>query len=110
MSETEFRIGKVEEIPLLEPSTFAEKMEELKKVVGRDFDYYEEDKHIEDDKLFFIDNRVFEIIEDKDIILDDIAEANQNPDGTISYTLKYYNGGVGFRAMLERAIKKMETV
>jgi len=38
----------------------------------------------------------------------DIILANENPDGSISYELKYYNGGAGFDECLEEALNKLK--
>ena len=37
----------------------------------------------------------------------DIFDASENPDGTIDFTLRYYNGGCGFNEALETALDKM---
>jgi len=35
----------------------------------------------------------------------DVFQASKNEDGTISFTLKYYNGGCSFNEAIERALK-----
>jgi len=40
---------------------------------------------------------------------DGIFEAFLNADGSISFTLKYYNGGCSFNEALEEAFKNMKT-
>jgi hypothetical protein len=34
--------------------------------------------------------------------------ANRNPDGSISFDVKYYNGGCGFTEAIEQALEEME--
>lgn len=58
-----------------------------------------ETHYIHKDVLYIIDN-----VEHDDS--DDVADASLNPDGTISYSLRYYNGGCGFGEALDYALKK----
>ncbi len=106
MSETEIRIGKVKEITFAAGTTFEEKIEQLKNA-GHKIDDIE-DNYIESDTLQIINNKVFEIIENKVFGEDDIAQASKDTDGAISYTLKYYNGGRCFAEMLDEAISEIE--
>ena len=54
----------------------------------------------------FINDIVYEIIDDKRLDYDDLFEINENPDGTLSYILRYYNGGCGYEEALESAMDK----
>lgn len=38
---------------------------------------------------------------------DEIIKASENPDGTISFQLKFYNGGASMNECLEEAIDKL---
>lgn len=39
---------------------------------------------------------------------EDVFIANKNQDGTISFELKYYNGGCGFNEAIEYALENIE--
>ena len=107
MSGTETKIGKVKEIKFIDGTTFDEKKEQLKKA-GHKIEEFEKN-YLDCDTLCMIEGgRIFEIVEEVDLEGGDIAEAIRNSDGTISYTLQYYNGGACFEEMLEEAVSKME--
>jgi len=55
-----------------------------------------------------IDSKIYKVIELVNYDNKDFAEAKENDDGTISFTLKYYNGGAGFDEVLEWAFEDME--
>lgn len=59
---------------------------------------------------FFIYNKMlYKIHREENDVDDDIAESSYNADGTISFSLKYYNGGAGFEEMLTDAFDKMKS-
>lgn len=54
-----------------------------------------------------INDVIFEIVTMRSFEYDDMFEASRNSDGTIDFTVKYYNGGCSFSEALERAFSKM---
>lgn len=108
MSENETRIGKAREILFTKTLTFEQKLKDLTQM-GYDVSEHDGKRYIDNDSLLVLeDGRIFEIIEEKEYDYDDIAQASKNPDGTISYVLKYYNGGTCRDEMLVDAIEEME--
>jgi hypothetical protein len=108
MSDTEVRTGTATEIKKVEGLGFAEKLYELKEL-GFDIDYEDEDdNYMECDKLAFVGDKTYEIDEIKIDPYADICEASRNPDGSIHFLLKFYNGGTCFNEMFNDAIKQME--
>jgi len=111
MSETETRVGKARKIEQsvedfvisktkdIEIPSYYDKnnFDDLKELVQDD--YYE--------KYLFIGDAVYEVIEDKRMDDMDIMEAKPNPDGTIDFTLQYYNGGCSFDEAFETALNKL---
>jgi len=51
--------------------------------------------------------KLYKITEKKDSSYSDIFNASRNPDGTINFEVKYYNGGCGFDEAIEIALKKI---
>ena len=65
----------------------------------------------EDKPKFFLDgnnNTLYEILEYKDYSEDSIAIATKNEDCTISFILKFYNGGAHYTEVLEEALREIE--
>jgi hypothetical protein len=51
---------------------------------------------------------IYEILEDKSLEDNDMYEATENADGSINFTLRYYNGACGFGEALEQALENIE--
>ncbi len=108
MSETEMRAGKAKEVVFSQGVSFAQKMLHLTEL-GYDVTEADENRnYLANGRLCIVNDRIFEILEEKEYDYEDVADATKNPDGTISYILKYYNGGTHRDEMLEMAIAKME--
>ena len=110
MSDYEIKIGKACEVKFGDGLAFAQKVRILKGN-GESFDEDEAvDGHYFGDSGFFsVGDRIFKIIEKVDCEgYEDIAFAQKDGDGVISYVLKYYNGGTCFNEMIEQAIEEME--
>lgn len=119
MSDYETRVGKIKKIT---PEDGWSTIDMIRWVITdralKIPDYYDE-KSDEDLKEFFrcelgdtfpiINDVLYEVVEDKNLDDYDLFEASENKDGTIDYTLRYYNGGCGFEEALETAIDKMNT-
>lgn len=106
MSETVHYTGRIMEINLGD-LTVSEKKEILK---GRGFDIEDYgDGDWECEKLHIINGRIFEVLEKQSHDADgDIMEAKEEDDGSISFNLRYYNGGCGFDEALGTAMKRMD--
>ena len=61
-------------------------------------DHYYEDAVIHDGMVFTVEK---EFIEETD----NIFKSENNSDGSISFEVKYYNGGCGFSEAIEEALK-----
>tara|TARA_R110000851_G_scaffold325711_1_gene493864 strand:- start:389 stop:700 length:312 start_codon:yes stop_codon:yes gene_type:complete len=74
-------------------------------------DYYESKGEYFDDvfteKAYAINGIVYEV-ETKDIEGEDIATSKQNPDGSIDFQVRFYNGGCSFNEAIEYALKNKE--
>lgn len=109
MSNTETHIGKL--IPFKEGKELELFLDEQLKyhtdLLGYEsrllYWYYELSEY----KNFYIHNNILYKVEDKGLNGEDIYEATSNEDGSISYTVQYYNGGCGFDEALDYAIKKI---
>ena len=99
MSQQETRIGKIKLIEKLENETLEQ---QCKRILGM--------KQLDD----YYDTYEEAIIdcndEDREQEDCDIFEANINDDGTISYTVSYYNGGCCFSEAIRRSLKKLKSL
>lgn len=114
MSEMEFRIGRVKEVSV-DAVGFEGKIRQLAEDTGRDHnDFLDYKDNFTEEYMEYrcgyewVNGKIYELLEDKDFENDDICIAERSEDGTISYKLKYYNGGTCFSEMLEEAISRME--
>jgi hypothetical protein len=63
--------------------------------------FYEIEDYAEiNGKIYKIQDKIFDDS-------DDIFEMQENPDGTLEYMVKFYNGGCGFEEALKIASKKL---
>ena len=110
MSQQETRIGKVRLVEKLEDETLEEQCKRLLNDIplNKWCDTYKEMIY-DYDNYAICNGNIYEIIKNKDYCGEDIFIANKNKDGTISFTLNYYNGGCGFCEALEKAIKNMRS-
>lgn len=110
MSCTEFHHGKAKKIEFSGDLTLQEKVDELKNR-GFQFDYeYVEDNDIYCKNLAYMyeSGDFYELLEhSKSNDEQDLAIATKNDDGTINFTLQFYNGGCGFEEQFEEAVNKL---
>lgn len=59
------------------------------------------------DKFAFVGDKLYEMMDYKDISDEDICDASRNSDGSISFVVRYYNGGCGFDEVLEDAVEEL---
>lgn len=79
-------------------------------IEGDNIPHYYDDKaeYFNDEyssKATLINNLVFEIEREEKEDDCDIFKSSENEDGTISFEVKYYNGGCGFSEAIDEAIK-----
>ena len=63
--------------------------------------FYDVDNYVEiNNKIYFVEDTLY----DPD---DDIFDMGENKDGTLSYNLRFYNGGCSFSEALDEAADRM---
>lgn len=109
MSDYETRIGKMKKLDTDNLEGLCEIICNQLNITKPEYlDTYKECIKYETEKYVIVDNNIYEIIQDKDVDdYGDIFEATENIDGTIDYTLRYYNGGCGFPEAIEYALNKL---
>ena len=115
MSATVHYKGKLKLIEKVDNETLEEQCKRL--IASHNFtksnaSYYSWEEMLCDelyDKYVVCNNRVYEILEKQYInYYDDISIAYENEDGTISYEVKYYNGGCCFSEAIEYALDELK--
>lgn len=114
MSQTEFHIGKLKKIELKENQNledfYKEKLQEIGLLQLRSYDNDWEDAFRDKfrDKYFISNDTIWEAFDHKEIDMsDDIYEIKTNPDGTLSFIMKFYNGGTYLSECIEDELKKL---
>jgi len=110
MSQQETRIGKIKLIDKLENENLEDQCKRILGIKQLDnyYDSYKEAINDCDGRYIVHNNNVYEVIEDRECCGDDIFEAKENSDGTISYVLSYYNGGCGFTEAIEESLDRLK--
>ncbi len=116
MSQTELHIGKLRKIELKQNQSLEDfcknKFETLRLIkelpITKDswVEYFKDEFY---EKYFVINNVIWEIFdhEEKDDS-DDIYELKPNEDGTLSFIMKFYNGGTCLSECIEEELKKLK--
>ena len=115
MSRTELHIGKLRKIELkLDQSLedfYKEKLKEIGITELRKYDNDWEDAFKDEfnEKYFIVNNIIWEAFEheEKDDS-DDIYELKSNEDGTLSFIMKFYNGGTCLSECIEEELEKLK--
>lgn len=55
------------------------------------------------EKFLLLGDEVYEVIENRELDVNDLFEIIQNDDGTYSYFVSYWNGGCGFSEAVSHA-------
>jgi hypothetical protein len=112
MSEVEHQKGKITEIiPLAgeDCEDLAKRLLENRNIVYED--YYDSYGACLTDNfpelIVIVDGKIYEYEVTEIDPYADISNATMNPDGTIDFEVKYYNGSCGFGEAIEKAINKM---
>jgi hypothetical protein len=114
MSQTELHFGKLRKVELKENKTiddfFKEKLLEVGindiKSYHKNWEDAFKDKFYE--KYFIVNNVIWEVFDhiEKDDS-DDIYEITKNPDGTLSFIMKFYNGGTCLSECIEEELERI---
>lgn len=113
MSQTEHFIGILIPVKLYESETLEEAAGRILDSEGYKIDhewYATALEALEDDfqeKYTVVAGNIYRV-KKKDYEEEDIFLASKNNDGTISFTVKYYNGGCGFDEAIELAFKQLK--
>lgn len=109
MSYDELHTGKLKPVPLYEGENLEEQIKRVLKNIPLDkyCSSYRE-MIIEYDEYVVINNTLYSI---EDVKMEDggIFVAKELEDGSIEYTVQFYNGGCCLSEALEYALKRMKT-
>lgn len=114
MSETEYHRGKVIEIKQLEGEDIQETAKRILSELNIEMkDYYDNYLDCLQNEAYegvvFANDKLYRVVDDIKIDIDtDIFRAEENSDGSISYEVKYYNGGCGFNEAIEEALENCQ--
>lgn len=114
MSETEYLTGKLKQIYTDLPIEDACKELLVELSIPFDDECYDSYREFVDDNFYrdgyvVAKGKLFKIVEcDEKDEWEDIFEATNNPDGTIDFVVKYYNGGCGFNEAIGYALDNLE--
>lgn len=117
MSQTESHIGKLRKVELNEgysvedwcrekcqdngvPNMLPELYNSWKETLLYHLDFYE--------KYFFVNDEIWEAVEHKEFDDDDMYEMESNSDGTVSFTMQFYNGGTCLSECIEEGLEKLK--
>ena len=113
MSETVYYTGKIKPVEIIDNVESTARIILLKSGLEIKSDIY--DSYVEQledmlyDQYLVTDEDIFEVIsQSKNDPDDDMFEASRNADGTINFTVKYYNGGCSFGEAIEEALQNLK--
>lgn len=112
MSETVHHKGKAVRIECEDIEEYALKILEIKSAKRED--YYEtaiEQITQEYNEEYFYDEEnwfLYSIAYESHDLEEEIIKAEIQPDGSIDFELRYYNGGAGFQECLQEAMNKLK--
>ena len=115
MSQTELHIGKLRKVELEQNQSLEDFYKEKLKNIGitelRSYDNDWEDTFKDEfqEKYFIVNDVIWEAFEHKEKDdSDDIYELKPNEDGTLSFIMKFYNGGTCLSECIEEELKKLK--
>lgn len=117
MSNMESHIGKLRKVQIPEnysiedwcrekcedhgvPSMLPELYDSWQETLKYHLDFYE--------TYFFIDSEVWEAFEHTELSDDDMFIMEPNADGTISFTMRFYNGGTCLSECIEEGLERIK--
>ena len=60
------------------------------------------------EKYFFVNGEIWESFGHKEMNGDDIYEIEPNEDGTLSFTMQFYNGGTCLSECIEEGLERLK--
>lgn len=115
MSEVDWYVGKLVKVERLENELLENQCKRICEELNIRLDHLQyHDNYIElllDEKYneyIVYDNTLYSISKQRKDEWDDIYEASQNEDGSISFNVKYYNGGCNLNEALNEALEKLK--
>lgn len=110
MSETVKYIGTLKEI---KPEGNQTIEDIAKSIVNEEKDDYYTDwvEQLLDqkyDQYVVHDGKLYEVERSQDDDDDDIFQMHKNPDGTLGFVVRYYNGGCGFEEAIQYAFRSLK--
>jgi hypothetical protein len=115
MSEVESHVGTLVKIGFRKGMTTEEKAKEVCKKWFRKTElepcYTDWTEYLQEEgykEFVIVNGEIYHILSDRELSDEDIFYAEENKDGTISYTLRYYNGGCCFSSAVETALRQMQ--
>lgn len=111
MSDYQTHEGKIKQVQHLEGETLEDVCKRIWVQNGKPSEEYcyDDFRHAFYDKYFSVNDRLWEILENKRIEHEDsFCKLTENEDGTISFYTTFYNGGACETEMIEWALEKLE--
>ena len=113
MSEMEHWIGRAVEIGPNENETLEQACDRILIKEGGEKSKYDDtfQEALEDHsykKIVIANDKIYDVSDKRDYETEDVVEAHLNPDGTIRFQLRFYNGGAGFQEVFEESLNKMK--
>lgn len=107
MSQSEYHTGKLVKA-FQEPKSFEEGINILKEKYNiGDIDIEIEDKRVYSDIVHYINNEFYIIENHNEFEPDDMCDYTINPDGSIFFTVGFYNGGTCLSEVLSDIVYKV---
>jgi len=113
MSYTETHIGKLQKVDLAGKTIEEWAKEEcikqdIKELSSYNDTWIEELRDRDYRKYFLVDGEIWEAIEHQELEDDDIYQLTPNSDGTISFTMRFYNGGTCLSECIEEGLEQLK--
>jgi hypothetical protein len=115
MSEMETHVGKLRKVQRNEGQSVEDWCRERCEADGEfelhsfynSFKEFFMDNHY--DEFFSVDDEIWEISDHKELDDDDIYEMIPNPDGTVSFVMRFYNGGTCLAECIEEGLTNLDS-
>jgi len=116
MSYTETHIGKLRKVELEENQTLEDWCREKCQSLGKselasyNSNWIEQFRDEYSEKYFIVKGEVWEAFEHKEVgeDNDDIYDISKNDDGTLSFIMRFYNGGTCLTECIEEELEKLQ--
>jgi len=112
MSETDHYTGKLTRVPHPTGQTLEQVAEGVCKGLGLELSSYNHTwiDELQDSTEYYVvtESAIFSVQRKRHDEGEDIFDAEVQEDGTIDFTVKYYNGGCGFTEAIEAALDNLK--